>query len=103
MAVWDVSGGGGGGAASTAPLIASIAGHTGSVTALSGSPDRPLLASGSADTTLRIWDARRREQVHLFGSNTDRLHAVAWSLDGSRVASASDRGVLGLFPVPAVL
>ena len=102
LAVWDVSDGGGGAASST-PLIASIAGHTGSVTALSSSPDRPLLASGSADTTLRIWDMRKREQLHLFDSNVDRLQAVVWSLDGSRVASASDSGTLGLFLVSAVL
>lgn len=103
VSVWDVSGGGGGGATSASPLIASIAGHTGSVTALASSPDRPVLATGSADTTVRIWDTRRREQVHLFGAHSDRVHAVAWSPDGARVASASDVGNLGIFLVSAVL
>jgi WD40 repeat protein len=101
IAVWDVSGSGG--VASASPLIGSMSGHVGSVTAVAGSPEKPVIASGSSDTTVRIWDARKREQVHLFEGNSDRLHAVAWSPDGGRVASASDCGTIGIFSVTAVM
>jgi WD40 repeat protein len=101
IAVWDVSGGGS--AASASPLIGSMSGHVGSVTAIAGSSEKPVVASASADATVRIWDARKREQVHAFYGKGDRLHAVAWSVDGARVASASDTGTVGIFLVASVM
>src|SRR5262249_37314922 len=46
------------------------------------------------DTTVKVWNAAGgREMVTLQG-HTGKVHSVSWSLDGKRLATASDDGTV---------
>ena len=48
-----------------------------------------MLASGSRDNTVRLWNmAMGRERAMLTG-HTDTMHAIAFSPDGAMLASGS--------------
>jgi WD40 repeat protein len=47
------------------------------------------LAAGCRDNTIRFIDVASRQQVAELRGHTDYVHAVAWSPDGTRLASAS--------------
>lgn len=103
---YDVSGLGAGrgarrgGSPAGAALIASFVGHLATVTCVAtASAGAHLLATASADRTVRLWDARQRQQLHVFDSHTDRVTTCAFSPAGGRVASVSDGGTLGVFSV----
>ena len=92
-------------------LIASIAaagesreqviqrGHTGDVTCVALSPGGDLVASGSKDDSLRLWDAGTGEELRaLLGHDNDVL-AVAFSQDGDLLASGGRDGLIRLWSV----
>jgi len=66
----------------------SLTGHTEAVLCVSFSPDVLRLASGSGDSTVRLWDLNTELPKHTCQGHTGWVLSVQWSPDGGRLASA---------------
>ncbi len=66
-----------------------LVGHSGPVTCLACSPDQRWIASGSADHSIRIWDASTGKQVHHFIGHTNEVTDLTFSRDNQFVVSCS--------------
>lgn len=75
------------------PVVRS-AGHQDAVTALAYAPGGRLIASASADQTVRFWDVQRRAELRAVRLPGHVSSALAFTVDGRWVASAGrDRTV----------
>ncbi|MEU5264694.1 hypothetical protein [Amycolatopsis sp. NPDC021455] len=70
---------------------ARLTGHTGRVTSLTFSPDGKVLASGSQDSTVRLWNAAGPIGVPL--AHHSAVRAVAFSPDGRLLVTAGGTAV----------
>ncbi len=70
-------------------------GHTGAVCSVAFSPDRKVLASGSGDNTIKLWDLNSKSQITTLKGHSKEVNSVAFSPDGKLLASgSSDRTII---------
>lgn len=75
-----------------AKLRRTLIGHSGGVTSLSFNQDGLVLASGSDDTTIKLWNTETGELIKTLIGTQDRVVSVAFQSE--KLLSISDR--LGL-------
>jgi len=67
----------------------SRSGHSAPVSSARVAPDGRVLASGSYDRSLLLWDAESGEVLRALRGHTGLVNAIDWSPDGALLASAS--------------
>jgi len=85
-ALWDVK-------ASDAPLHV-FEGHKSAaqVVAYAQTPRGPMIATGGADKTIKLWNADTFKLVRTYRGHRDFVNHIAFSKDGNRMATASIDG-----------
>jgi WD40 repeat protein len=77
-----------------ATLLKTLVGHKDCIYSVAWSPDGKLLASGSYDKMVKLWDVATGQEVKNLQDHIDAVFAVAFSPDGKHLASGSqDRSV----------
>jgi WD40 repeat protein len=71
------------------PCLQTLEGHSDRVWSVAFSPDSARLASGSADRTVKIWDASSGKCLQTLEGHSDWVCSVAFSPDSARLASGS--------------
>ncbi|TFY62032.1 hypothetical protein EVJ58_g4127 [Rhodofomes roseus] len=67
--------------------------QAGGITALAYSKDSRLLASGSDDSLVEIWNVNNRQRVHACEGHTQPISSLAFSPDSRDLVSGSDDGM----------
>lgn len=67
-------------------------GHTAEINDLAWSPDDRYAASGSNDSTVRIWEVATGKCLHILEGHTGAVTVVSWSPDGNYIASGASNG-----------
>ena len=76
------------------PLLRTLAGHTGEVTALSMTPDGRLAVSSGSDKALRVWDLKGGHCLAVLNGHRKDINSVSVTPDGRRAVSGSDDGTV---------
>jgi WD40 repeat protein/uncharacterized caspase-like protein len=74
-------------------------GHSLKVTSVAYSPDGKILASGSLDKTIKLWDVASGQEILTISGHGNGVRSVAFSPDGKTLASASDDATIKLWDV----
>jgi WD40 repeat protein len=84
-------------------IVTAFKGHDGAVYSVAFTPDQKLLATGSLDNSVALWDVASGKLFKQFAGPTahnKQVFAVAVSPDGSMLASGSGDNQLKLWDVP---
>ena len=71
-------------------MLSTMSGHTGNVLSLAFSPDGNTLASGSVDTTIRLWNVQNPGAAQpgaVLQGNTRQVALVSFSAEGKSLVS----------------
>ena len=79
--------------------IATLEGHTSAIQSLSFSPDGTILASGSEDSTVVLWNVATRTNIATLEGHTRFVKSVSFSPDGTILASGGSSGTILLWDV----
>ncbi len=76
-------------------LTQSLKGHSAPIQALAISPKGYIVASGSMDRSIRLWNLKTGQLLHRFLGHSDTIHTLSISPNGRKLVSGSqDRTIL---------
>jgi len=81
-------------------LLRTLEGHSGAIWSVAISFDGQLLASGSQDTTLKIWNLHTGELLHTFKGYSGTVYSIAISPDGKTIISGNSDGTIKIWDLP---
>jgi len=81
------------------PQLVLQTGHAMRVDGLAFSPDGQFVATGSADNSVKLWDAKSYRELRTLAGHLRGVKAVAFSPDGRWLASGSIDGVIKVWEV----
>lgn len=67
------------------------------VSCVSYNPSSTLIASGSYDESIRIWDVQKGKCIRVLAAHSDPVSAVCFSRDGTLVVSSSFDGLIRIW------
>jgi WD40 repeat protein len=76
-----------------------LEGHTEAIYGIAFSPDGALLASGSRDKSVRMWEVGIGKEVFFSLEHGNEVHSVAFSPDGATLVSGGGDGKIRLWDV----
>ncbi|RME04655.1 MAG: hypothetical protein D6805_02290 [Planctomycetota bacterium] len=79
--------------------VLTLTGHSSWVGSVAFSPDGKLLASASADNTIKLWEVASRRSIATLTGHRNWVRSVAFSPDGKLLASASDDDTVKVWKV----
>lgn len=79
------------------PYSVALKGHTMAVYSLSWSPDGTLLASGSKDGTVRLWNTADWQTVRTINAHAYGVWSTAWSPSGAQLATGGAESTVRLW------
>ena len=78
-------------------MYSAYTGHKEAVISVAFSPDGKHLASGSGDTTVRLWDIYTQTPHYTCEGHRHWVLCIAWSSCGTKLASACKNGLIYLW------
>jgi WD40 repeat protein len=76
-----------------------MTGHGKPVYKVASNPKQPMLATCSADMTVRLWNPDSGAAIKTLTGPTDYVYAVAFSPDGNLVAAGTFKGEVNVWKV----
>jgi WD40 repeat protein len=85
----------------TMPVQRNLTEHSGMISALAFAPGGRLLASGSRDHSVRLWDFSTLQCVERLHGNSSEVWTLAFAADGQGIISGAKDGTIRLWPTNA--
>ena len=85
----------------TGEVFAALKGHTSDVGCLAYSADGKLLASGSIDGVIKLWDVAASKERATVKGDAVSVYSLAFSPDGKLLAAGGSTGAVKLWDVAA--
>ena len=83
----------------TGACLKTLQEHDSSIDSVSWSPDGTMLASGSCDRTIKIWDVQTGICLKTLQGHDGSVDSVSWSSDGTMLASGSQDKTIKIWDV----
>lgn len=85
--------------ASRLPRLVEQSGHANRVLSVAFAPDETILATGSEDRQVRLWDLRSSNEFRTLSGHERAVSALAFDAGGERIASGDGSGGIRLWRV----